>query len=205
MFEKQCIAALDLEGVLAPEIWIAVAEKTGIEELHLTTRDIPDYDILMKGRLEILAREKLGLKAIQEVISTLPLLEGARSFLDELRSITNVVILSDTFQQFAHPIMEKLGFPSLFCHSLVIEGDRIIGYKLRQKDQKTQAVLAFRNLNLQVIAIGDSYNDTGMLQAAHQGVFFRAPQNVTVQFPQFPLTNKYGELLTSVRSWIKSI
>lgn len=205
MFTKQCIVTLDLEGVLTPEIWIAVAEKTGIEELHLTTRDIPDYDILMKNRLAILDREKLGLSAIQEVIGTLDPLPGAFEFIEELKSISQVVILSDTFQEFAFPLMKKLNMPTLFCHNLVVDQDRITGYQLRMKDQKAAAVEAFKALHFKVTSVGDSYNDTGMLKAAHQGIFFRAPDNVIQQFPQFPVTHKYGELLATIRTWIAGI
>ncbi len=205
MFSKQSIVTLDLEGVLAPEIWIAVAEKTGIEELHLTTREVPDYDILMKNRIAILEREKLTLSAIQEVIGTLDPLEGAVDFLDELKTMTQVVILSDTFQEFAFPIMKKLSFPTLFCHNLIVEEDRIVGYQLRQKDQKTRAVEAFRSLNFKVTGVGDSYNDTGMLAAAHQGILFRAPENVIQQFPQFPVTEKYPDLLAQIRTWLNAI
>jgi len=205
MFTKQSIVTLDLEGVLTPEIWIAVAERTGIEELHLTTRDIPDYDILMKGRIKILEREKLGLSGIQEVIGTLDPLPGAIEFLEELRSISQVVILSDTFQEFAYPLMKKLNMPTLFCHNLVVENDRITGYHLRMNDQKAKAVEAFKALNFKVTAVGDSYNDTGMIQAAHQGIFFRAPDNVIQQFPQFRVTHKYGELLSTIRNWITTL
>jgi len=205
MFTKQCIVTLDLEGVLTPEIWIAVAERTGIEELHLTTRDIPDYDILMKNRLAILAREKLTLSAIQDVISTLQPLEGAAEFLAELKTISQVVILSDTFQEFAWPLMKKFDFPTLFCHNLVVDNDHITGYQLRMKDQKAHAVNAFRGLNFKVTSVGDSFNDTGMLKAADQGIFFRAPENVIQQFPQFPVTHKYGELLAKIRTWIASL
>jgi len=205
MFTKQCIVTLDLEGVLTPEIWIAVAEKTGIEELHLTTRDIPDYDILMKNRLAILERENLTLSAIQEVISSLDPLPGAREFLSELVTISQVIILSDTFQEFAYPLMAKLNFPTLFCHNLMIENDRIVNYNLRMKNQKAMAVQALRGLNFKVLAVGDSYNDTAMLTAAHHGILFRAPENVVAEFPQFPLVHKYGELLAAIRSWIASI
>lgn len=205
MFTKQCIVTLDLEGVLTPEIWIAVAEKTGIEELHLTTRDIPDYDILMKNRLAILDREKLGLSAIQEVIGTLEPLPGALDFLEELKTISQVVILSDTFQEFAFPLMKKLNMPTLFCHNLVVDQDRIVGYQLRMKDQKAHAVEAFKSLNFKITGVGDSFNDTGMLKAAHQGIFFRAPDNVIQQFPQFPVTHKYTELLALIRNWIASV
>jgi phosphoserine/homoserine phosphotransferase len=205
MFTKQCIVNLDLEGVLVPEVWIAVAERTGIEELHLTTRDIPDYDILMKNRIAILEREKLSLSAIQDVISGLQPLEGAVDFLNELKTMSQVVILSDTFQEFAWPLMKKLDFPTLFCHNLVVEKDRIVGYQLRMKDQKARAIEAFRALNFKTLAVGDSFNDTGMLQAAHQGVFFRAPDNVIQQFPQFPVDHKYGELLSTIRTWIAQL
>lgn len=205
MFSKQCVVTLDLEGVLTPEIWIAVAEKTGIEELHLTTRDIPDYDILMKNRLEILEREKLTLSAIQDVIGTLEPLEGAKEFLAELATISQIVILSDTFQEFAYPLMAKLNFPTIFCHNLVVKDDFITGYSLRMKNQKARAVEAFRNLNFNVLAAGDSYNDTEMLSSAHQGVLFRAPDTIIKQFPQFPVTREYGELLTIIKNWIESL
>ena len=166
---------LDLEGVLAPEIWIAVAQKTGIDDLRLTTRDIADYDELMQGRLKILAREKLKLSDIQNVIGSLGLLEGAKDFLDQLRDKTQVIILSDTFQEFAYPIMKELGFPTIFCHNLIVKEDHIISYRLRMSDQKTHVFRAFQNLNYMVFAGGDSFNDTGMLMAADKGVFFRAP------------------------------
>lgn len=205
MFTKQCIVTLDLEGVLVPEIWINVAERTGIEELRLTTRDIPDYDVLMGKRLQILEREGLGLSMIQSVIGAMDPLPGAPEFLEELRRISQVVILSDTFQEFAHPLMVKLGMPTLFCHNLTVQNDRIVGYQLRQLDQKRKAVDAFRALNFAVTAIGDSFNDTGMLEAAHQGIFFRAPSNVTAQFPSFPVTTEYSELMVLVRSWINQL
>ena len=205
MFTKQCVVTLDLEGVLTPEVWIAVAEKTGIEELQLTTRDIPDYDILMKGRLEILAREKLGLRAIQDVIGTLPLLDGAKDFLDELRSLSQVIILSDTFQEFAWPLMKKLDFPTLFCHDLKVDNDKIVGYQLRQHNQKLHAVEALRSLNFKVLAAGDSYNDTAMLGAADKGILFRAPDSVIKEFPQFTVTHTYEELLANIRKWMASL
>src|SRR5262245_52118430 len=160
---KQSIVTLDMEGVLTPEIWIAVAEKTGIKELRLTTRDIPDYDVLMQGRLKILAQHGLGIKDIQDVIGTLRPLEGGKEFLDELRTVTQVLILSDTFAEFAQPLMKQLGWPTLFCHRLEIQDGKVVNYKLRIADQKKQSVAALRNLNFYVVAAGDSFNDTAML------------------------------------------
>lgn len=197
---KQTIVTLDLEGVLVPEIWIAFAEKTGIEELKLTTRDIPDYDELMQGRVDILNKNKLTLSGIQEVIGTLSPLEGAKAFLDELRSLTQVIILSDTFEDFAQPLMEQLAWPTIFCHRLEIEGDRIANYRLRQPDQKRKAVAAFKSLNYKVIAAGDSFNDTTMLSEADVGYLFHAPENIIEQFPQFTAFNEYPELLNAIRS-----
>lgn len=189
------LACLDLEGVLVPEIWISFAEKTGIKELKLTTRDVPDYDVLMKGRLKILAEHKLKLKDIQEVIGSLSPLDGAAEFLDWLRSEFQVVILSDTFYEFAMPLMKQLDYPALFCHSLVVGKDgSIVDYKLRIKDQKKLSVEAFRKLNFQVVAAGDSYNDTSMLGAAHQGILFCPPDNVKKEFPQFPVAENHQEL-----------
>lgn len=193
------IACLDLEGVLVPEIWIAFAEKTGIEKLRLTTRDIPDYDELMRGRLKILAENKLGLPDIQEVISGIQPLPGAKEFLDWLKTEFQVIILSDTFYQFAGPLMAQLGHPTLFCHSLVVDGEgRITDYKLRQNDGKTQAVKALKGLNFKTVAAGDSYNDTGMLKEAHRGILFRPPDNVIREFPQFPVTRDYEEFRTEL-------
>jgi phosphoserine/homoserine phosphotransferase len=189
------IACLDLEGVLVPEIWINVAERTGIEELRLTTRDIPDYDQLMTRRLSILEENNLGLPDIQTVIGGMSPLPGAREFLDWLRERAQVVILSDTFYQFAAPLMRQLGWPTLFCHRLEIgEGGRVSNYHLRQKDQKRQAVRAFHQMNFRVIAAGDSYNDTAMLSEADVGILFRPPKNVIEEFPQFPVTRSYDEL-----------
>jgi phosphoserine/homoserine phosphotransferase len=188
------LACLDLEGVLIPEIWIAVAEKTGIKKLRLTTRDIPDYDELMRGRLKILDENNLKLADIQEVIGTLSPLEGAKEFLDWLKSEFQVVILSDTFYQFAGPLMEKLEHPTLFCNELVVNSDgRITNYHLRQPDGKTKAVTALKGLNFQVIAAGDSYNDMGMLKVADAGILFRPPDNVIEEFPQFSVTHTYDE------------
>lgn len=195
MFTKQNVVTLDLEGVLAPEIWIAVSQKTGIEDLRLTTRDIADYDELMQGRLKILERENLKLSDIQKVIAELGLLDGAKAFLDQLRNETQVIILSDTFQEFAHPIMKALDFPTIFCHNLVIENDKIISYRLRMKDQKTEVVKALQGLQYKVFAGGDSFNDSGMLLAADKGVLFRAPQAMKDAFPDLSSTTKYAELL----------
>ncbi|WP_152206721.1 bifunctional phosphoserine phosphatase/homoserine phosphotransferase ThrH [Marinobacter changyiensis] len=189
------LACLDLEGVLIPEIWIAFAEKTGIEELKATTRDIPDYDVLMQQRLRILDEHGYGLPEIQEVIGTLNPLEGAREFIDWLRERFQVVILSDTFYEFAMPLMAKLGYPALLCHKLeVSEQGRITNYLLRQRDPKRQSVRAFQLLNYRVIAAGDSYNDTTMLKQAEVGILFHAPKNVIDEFPQFPAVQTFDEL-----------
>lgn len=197
---KQSVVTLDLEGVLVPEIWIAVAEKTGIPELRLTTRDIPDYDVLMRGRLKILGEHGLTLSMIQEVIATLAPLEGAREFLDRLRTLTQVVILSDTFEEFASPLMRQLGWPTIFCHRLLVESDRLTGYRLRMPDQKRKAVAAFKELNYHVVAAGDSFNDTTMLAEAHVGFLFHAPESIKAQFPQFEALETYGELLSSIQA-----
>ena len=186
------LACLDLEGVLLPEIWIAFAEKTGIEKLRLTTRDIPDYDKLMQGRLKILNENNLKLMDIENVIKKLSPLEGAKDFLNWLKSEFQVIILSDTFYQFVGPLMESLGYPTLFCNELIVENDgEITGYRLRQKDGKTKAVSALKGLNFQVIAAGDSYNDIGMLQEADAGILFCPPDNVIKEFPQFPVSRDY--------------
>ncbi len=193
------IVCLDLEGVLVPEIWIGVAERTGIAELRITTRDEPDYDKLMRRRLAILEREGLGIADIHAVIGGLEPLPGAGEFLAWARERMQVLILSDTFYEFAKPLMRKLDWPTLFCHSLVIDGGgRVVDYKLRQKDQKRHAVEALRGLNFAVVAAGDSYNDTAMLGAAHAGILFRPPDNVIREFPQFPVTKGYDELRTEV-------
>ncbi|MDB6036410.1 MAG: thrH [Verrucomicrobiales bacterium] len=196
---KQSIVTLDLEGVLVPEIWIAVAEETGIPELRLTTRDIPDYDVLMKSRLKILAQHDLGIADIQEVIGTLRPLDGACEFMQELRETTQVIILSDTFQEFAQPLMKQLNWPTLLCHNLVIEGGRISNYTLRQSNQKQKAVEAFKSLNYRVVAAGDSFNDTAMLSEADAGFLFHAPENIIRQFPQFPALHSYEELLEQIK------
>ncbi len=189
------LVCLDLEGVLIPEIWIAFAEKTGIEALKATTRDIPDYDVLMKQRLAILEQHGFGLNEIQAVISELDPLPGAKAFLDWLAPRFQVIILSDTFYEFAMPLMAKLGFPTLFCHKLEVDSDgKITNYLLRQKDPKRQSVRAFQLLNYRVIAAGDSYNDTTMLKQAEAGILFKAPENVINEFPQFPAVHEYDEL-----------
>jgi phosphoserine/homoserine phosphotransferase len=188
------LACLDLEGVLLPEIWVKFAEKTGIEELKLTTRDIPDYDELMQARLKILADHNLKIHDIQKVIATLSPLEGAVDFLQWLKSEFQVIILSDTYYEFIGPLMKQLDYPTVFCHSLVIDENGIIAdYKLRQTDQKTKAVKALQSLNFQVISAGDSYNDTGMLKQADGGILFCPPENVIKDFPQFPVAKNYAE------------
>jgi len=195
---QQTIVTLDLEGVMVPEIWIAVAERTGIEALRRTTRDEPDYDVLMKGRLALLEQHGLTMSTIADVIAGLEPMEGARAFLDGLRARTQVVILSDTFEQFAAPLMRQLGMPTILCHQLIVQNDRIVDYALRMPDQKRHAVEAFRALNYRVVAAGDSYNDSAMLGAAHAGFWFHAPESIAAQFPQFPATNTYEELTASI-------
>jgi phosphoserine/homoserine phosphotransferase len=194
----QTIVTLDLEGVLIPEIWIAVAETTGIPELRRTTRDEPDYDLLMRQRLAILDQHGLTMSAIEEVISTLRPLPGALDFLNALREQTQVIILSDTFEQFGRPFMRQLGMPTLFCHRLIVENDRIVDFELRQVDQKRHAVEAFKSLNYRIVAAGDSYNDTAMLGAADAGFLFHAPENVKREFPQFQALNEFAELLEAI-------
>ncbi|PCJ26094.1 MAG: bifunctional phosphoserine phosphatase/homoserine phosphotransferase ThrH [SAR86 cluster bacterium] len=189
------IACLDLEGVLIPEIWIGFAEKTGIAEFAATTRDIPDYDVLMRQRLDLLEKHKLGLPDIQEVISSMEPLPGAQEFINWLRENFQLIILSDTFYEFSQPLMRQLGFPTLFCHRLIADSDgRIVDYKLRQKDPKRQSVKALHGLNFRVIATGDSYNDTTMLEEADVGILFSAPDNVINEFPQYPAVHSYDEL-----------
>lgn len=197
---QQTIVTLDLEGVLVPEIWIAFAEKTGIAELRRTTRDEPDYDKLMQGRLAILDAHGLKLPDIQDVIGTLAPLEGAKAFLDELRSITQVIILSDTFAEFAQPLMRQLAWPTIFCHQLEVADDgRIVNYKLRQPNQKQKSVAAFQSLNYRVLAAGDSFNDTTMLIQADAGFFFHSPESIQAQFPQFPAFDVYDDLLAAFK------
>jgi len=189
------IVCLDLEGVLIPEVWIAFAEKTGIDDLRATTRDIPDYNILMKQRLEILEKNNFLLKDIQAVISSLEPLPGAKVFLDWLRERFQLVILSDTFYEFSHPFMRKLEWPTLFCHKLLVDSrGRVLDYQLRQDDPKGTSVKAFKSLNYKVFAAGDSYNDISMLSEADTGILIHAPQNVINDFPQFNSVNSYEEL-----------
>jgi phosphoserine/homoserine phosphotransferase len=189
------IACLDLEGVLIPEIWIAFAELTGLEELKATTRDIPDYDVLMKQRLRLLEQHNLGLPDIQKVIAQLKPLDGALEFVDWLRERFQVVILSDTFYEFSAPFMKQLGWPTLLCHKLEVdENGKVVDYKLRQVDPKRQSVKAFHGLQYRVIAAGDSYNDTTMLAEADAGILFNAPDNVIAEFPQFPAVRGYDVL-----------
>ena len=188
-----------MEGVLTPEIWIAVAEKTRIPELRRTTREEPDYDKLMRGRLQILDKHGLKLSDIQEVIGTLRPLAGGKEFLDELRSMVQVIILSDTFEQFAAPLMKQLNYPTLLCHRLVVENDRIVDYKLRVPDQKKKAVAALKLLNYHVVSAGDSFNDTAMLGEADIGFLIHAPENVKQQFPQFKAVESHAELLKLIK------
>lgn len=197
------LVCLDLEGVLVPEIWINVALSTGIEELKLTTRDISDYDVLMKKRIGILADHGLTLADIQKVISGMEPLEGAKAFMDELRSLTQVVILSDTFEQFAAPLMEKLHRPTLFCNTLIIDDSgAIVDYTLRQQDGKRKAVEAFQSIGLPVIAAGDSYNDISMLQTADKGILFRPPRNVIDEFPELPVVETHTGLLAEIKKYL---
>jgi phosphoserine/homoserine phosphotransferase len=193
------VVCLDLEGVLVPEIWIAFSQRTGINEFSRTTRDEPDYDKLMRYRLALLRQHGLKLADIHAVIGGMQPMEGARAFLDDLRSRFQVIILSDTFYEFADPLMQQLGRPTLFCHKLVIDADGFVAdYKLRQPDQKRHAVNALKGLNFQVIAAGDSYNDTGMLGAADAGFFIHPPESIVAQFPQYPVNHSYAELKASI-------
>ena len=192
---KQSLVTLDMEGVLTPEIWIAVAERTGLPALRRTTRDEPDYDKLMRYRIEILDANGIKLSKIQEVIGTLDLLPGALDFLNALRARVQVIILSDTFEQFAQPLLRQLGWPTLFCNRLLVKDDRITGFELRMPDQKKNSVAALQSLNYHIIAAGDSFNDITMLAQANHGFLFHAPENVVRQFPQFPAVNDYDELL----------
>ncbi|MGC9942443.1 MAG: bifunctional phosphoserine phosphatase/homoserine phosphotransferase ThrH [Verrucomicrobiota bacterium] len=196
---KQTIVTLDMEGVLTPEIWIAVAGKTKIPELRRTTRDEPDYDKLMRYRIDLLDRNGIKLSHIQEVIGTLQPLPGGREFLDELRTLVQVIILSDTFEQFAAPLMKQLNWPTLFCHRLIVENDRITGYQLRQPNQKQKSVAALKSLNYLVISAGDSYNDTAMLGEADAGFLIHAPEKVKLEFPQFKSVESHAELLKLIK------
>ena len=193
------LVCLDLEGVLVPEIWIEFSERTGIPELRRTTRDEPDYDKLMKYRLALLEKHTLGLPDIQKVIADMGPLPGAREFVAWLRERYQLVILSDTFYEFAIPLMQQLGYPTLFCHRLEADGRGfLVNYHLRMPNQKKEAVKRFKEINFKVIAGGDSYNDTAMLAEAHAGILFHPPQNVIDEFPQFPVTMNYAELRTEI-------
>lgn len=194
------IVCLDLEGVLVPEIWIAFAEETGIPELKKTTRDEPDYDKLMKYRLNILKEHGLGLKEIQDVIETIDPLPGAKEFLDELRSFTQVILISDTFTQFASPLMKKLGWPTLFCNSLeVAENGEITGFKMRVEQSKLTTVKALQSIGFDTIASGDSYNDLGMIQASKAGFLFRSTDKIKADYPDIPAYETYEELLGAIK------
>lgn len=189
------LACLDLEGVLIPEIWIKFAEKTGIDSLKATTRDIPDYDELMTMRLAELAKHNLGLNEIQEVIATLSPLEGAQEFVNWLRERFQVIILSDTFYEFAGPLMKQLGYPTLLCHKLTVDGSgKVVDYNIRQANPKRQSIVALKSLYYRTIAAGDSYNDTTMLAEADAGILFKAPSNVIEEFPQYPAVHTYDDL-----------
>lgn len=203
MHKKPTLVAMDLEGVLIPEIWIAFAKKTGIEKLKLTTRDINDYNVLMQGRLKILKENQLTLKDIQEVINTLDPLPGAIEYVNWLKSQTQLIILSDTFYEFAAPLMAKLGNPTLFCHSLEVDTQGFItNYHLRLEDPKKKAIEAFKNLNFNVIAIGDSYNDISMLKEAYTGILFKSPKNIQKEFPQFKALDQYDALKEELKKMI---
>ncbi len=195
------IVCLDLEGVLVPEIWIAFAEATGIPELKKTTRDEPDYNKLMNYRLAILKEHGLGLKEIQETIATIDPMPGAKEFLDELRSITQVIIISDTFAQFATPLMKKLGWPTIFCNSLeVAENGEIIGFKMRCEQSKLTTVKALQSIGYETIASGDSFNDLGMIQASKAGFLFRSTEAIKKDYPQYPAYETYDELLAGIKA-----
>lgn len=194
------IVCLDMEGVLVPEIWIAFAEETGIPELKLTTRDEPDYDKLMKYRIGILKEHNLGLKEIKETISKIDIMPGAKEFLDELRSITQVIILSDTFEQFASPLMEKLGWPTIFCNTLEVAPDgEITGYKMRCEKSKLTTVKALQSIGYDTIASGDSFNDLGMIQASKAGFLFKSTDKIKADYPDIPAYEEYGDLLEAIK------
>lgn len=198
------IIAMDLEGVLVPEIWIALAEKTGIERLRLTTRDVPDYDLLMKGRLQILKENNLTLDDIQRVIQSLDPLPGALQFLNRMRSFTQVIILSDTYYEFAFPLMEKLGSPTLFCNSLETDSkNMIVDYQIRQQDGKRKAIQALKGIGFRVVSVGDSYNDTSMLKEADLGILFRPPENIVQEFPQFRVVHEYEGLEHHIKAYLQ--
>ena len=196
------IVCLDMEGVLVPEIWIAFAEKTGIPEFKKTTRDEPDYDKLMKYRIALLKEHGLGLKEVQDVIAGIDPMDGAKEFLDELRSITQVIILSDTFEQFASPLMKKLGWPTIFCNTLEVNGNEITGYQMRVKDSKKTTVKALQSIGFETIASGDSFNDLGMIQASKAGFLFKSTDAIKAAHPEIPAYETYDELLAAIREVI---
>ena len=198
------IVCFDLEGVFTPEVWIAVSKATGIDDLKLTTRDISDYDVLMRNRIKILKKNNITLKDIQEIISKMDLLPGAKEFLDYIRSIAQVVIVTDSFIDFVIPFMKKLGFPMCFCHNLEIDEEGMItNYKIRISEMKKKTVLAFKKLNYEVIAAGDSYNDVSMLLEAKHGILFRPPKNVVEQFPELPVVNEYDGLKDLISKYLE--
>jgi phosphoserine/homoserine phosphotransferase len=197
------IVCLDLEGVLVPEIWINVAERTGIEELRLTTRDEPDYDKLMRGRIRILDEHNLKLSDIQSVIAQMGPMQGAKEFLEEVRSMTQLLILSDTFVQFATPLMQQLGWPTLWCNSLEVVDDRIVAHKMRIDNGKKAAIEALKGLNFSPFAAGDSYNDLAMIEAADGGCLFRAPEAILTEYPHLVLTEEYDQLLAQIKEFLK--
>ena len=197
------IVCFDLEGVFTPEVWIAVSKATGIDDLKLTTRDISDYDVLMKNRIAILKKNKITIENIQEIISNMDLLPGAKEFLDHIRTIAQVVIVTDSFIEFVMPFMKKLGFPLCFCHNLEIDEEGMItDYKIRTNEMKKKTVLAFKKLNYEVIAAGDSYNDVSMLLEAKHGILFRPPKNVVEQFPELPVVKEYDNLKDLISKYL---
>ena len=202
MEEIMNIVCLDMEGVLVPEIWIAFAEKTGIPEFKKTTRDEPDYDKLMKYRIALLKEHGLGLKEVQDVIAGIDPMDGAKEFLDELRSITQVIILSDTFEQFASPLMKKLGWPTIFCNTLEVNGNEITGYQMRVKDSKKTTVKALQSIGFETIASGDSFNDLGMIQASKAGFLFKSTDAIKAEYPDIPAYETYDELLAAIKEVI---
>lgn len=193
------IVCLDMEGVLVPEIWIAFSEVTGIPEFKITTREEPDYDKLMKYRINLLDEHKLGLKEIQDVIAKIDLMDGAKDFLDELRSITQVIILSDTFSQFAQPLMKKLDWPTLFCNELVVENGRVADIRMRCPDSKRTTVKALQSAGFETIASGDSYNDLGMMEESKAGFLFKTTEQLKKDYPQFPAYETYDELINAIK------
>ena len=197
------IVCFDLEGVFTPEVWIAVSKATGIDELKLTTRDISDYDVLMRNRIAILKKNNITLKDIQKIISKMDLLPGAKEFLDYIRSVAQIVIVTDSFIDFVMPFMKKLGFPMCFCHNLEVNEEGLItDYKIRINEMKKKTVLALKKLNYEVIAAGDSYNDVSMLLEAKHGILFRPPKNVVEQFPELPVVNEYDELKDLISKYL---